>query len=168
MRASRRLQLAAQHGSALVLLARPAHELKILSAAATRWTVSPSLSGRGLGGGSVRESIKVHTPTPALPLREREGVLVAWPPRLREMHLSPLHSFTLSPCHFFLPSPRWTVHLLRCKGLQPVLRPHELPCEFALEVCRETGSLRLSPHVVDRSGPQKNAEKFRTRLRRSA
>jgi hypothetical protein len=41
MAATRRLQLAARAGRALVLLARPAHELLSLSAASTRWTVEP-------------------------------------------------------------------------------------------------------------------------------
>lgn len=41
MAATRRLQLAARAGRALVLLARPEHELLSLSAAATRWTVEP-------------------------------------------------------------------------------------------------------------------------------
>ena len=41
MAVTRRLQLAARAGRALVLLARPEHELLSLSAAATRWTVEP-------------------------------------------------------------------------------------------------------------------------------
>jgi hypothetical protein len=36
---SRRLQLAAEAGASLMLLARPAHELAIPSAAATRWRI---------------------------------------------------------------------------------------------------------------------------------
>lgn len=39
MAASRRLQLAAEAGGSLALLARPPHELSMLSAAATRWRV---------------------------------------------------------------------------------------------------------------------------------
>lgn len=44
MAATRRLQLAAKAGGALVLLARPAREMAELSAAATRWRVEPALS----------------------------------------------------------------------------------------------------------------------------
>ncbi len=43
---TRRLQLAAEAGSALLLLARPPHELDRLSAAATRWLVSCAPSTR--------------------------------------------------------------------------------------------------------------------------
>jgi len=45
MGASRRLQLAAEAGGVLGLLARPPSEMKSLSAAATRWVVSPRVSG---------------------------------------------------------------------------------------------------------------------------
>jgi protein ImuA len=44
MGASRRLQLAAEAGGGLGLLARPPQEAKSLSAAATRWVVSPRMS----------------------------------------------------------------------------------------------------------------------------
>jgi protein ImuA len=44
MAASRRLQLAAEAGGTLGLLARPPSEAKSLSAAATRWVVSPRVS----------------------------------------------------------------------------------------------------------------------------
>lgn len=44
MAATRRLQLAAEAGSALVLCARPPRELKHLSAASTRWLVRSALS----------------------------------------------------------------------------------------------------------------------------
>jgi protein ImuA len=44
MAASRRLQLAAEAGGTLGLLARPPSEVKSLSAAATRWVVSPRVS----------------------------------------------------------------------------------------------------------------------------
>jgi len=44
MGGSRRLQLAAEAGGGLGLLARPPEEVKSLSAAATRWVVSPRVS----------------------------------------------------------------------------------------------------------------------------
>jgi protein ImuA len=44
MAASRRLQLAAEAGGGLGLLARPPSEVKSLSAAATRWVVRPRVS----------------------------------------------------------------------------------------------------------------------------
>jgi len=46
LRATSRLQLAAQTGRALALLARPSHELSQLSAAATRWLVRTDCAGR--------------------------------------------------------------------------------------------------------------------------
>lgn len=48
MAATRRLQLAARAGRALVLLARPASERAVLSAAATRWTVAPVPTADGM------------------------------------------------------------------------------------------------------------------------
>lgn len=113
MAASRRLQLAAQAGSALVLLARPAGDLARLSAAATRWVLSTSLAGRF-------ES-----------------------PECSHRGLDPLTT----------PFPRWTVHLLRCKGVQPMHRDArtKLPFSFALELDRETGALTVPSDVVDRS-----------------
>lgn len=44
MAATRRLQLAAEAGGTLVLLTRPMSERKVLSAAATRWQVTPRVS----------------------------------------------------------------------------------------------------------------------------
>ncbi len=41
---SRRLQLAAEAGSALALLARPSHELTVPSSAGTRWRIEPVVS----------------------------------------------------------------------------------------------------------------------------
>ena len=51
LRATRRLQLAAESSRALALLARPPHELSHLSAAATRWLVRTD----GSGGRHVRQ-----------------------------------------------------------------------------------------------------------------
>lgn len=47
---SRRLQLAAESGGALALLARPERERSIPSAAAARWVVSPTTPGRRVNG----------------------------------------------------------------------------------------------------------------------
>lgn len=46
---SRRLQVAAKSGKGMALLARPEHEMDELSAAATRWVVTPRV-GMGVGG----------------------------------------------------------------------------------------------------------------------
>lgn len=91
MNESRRLQLAAQAGRTLALVARPARELAELSCAATRWLVR-------------------RAPTPTA-------------------------------------EPRWTVVLLRCKGVQPAA---ECPRSWALEYCRETLGIRVPADVARR------------------
>ena len=93
MAATRRLQLAAEAGHGLALLARPANDLTELSAAATRWRVC-------------RE--------PASHQR-----------------------------------PRWTVELLRCKGVQPA--------RWSVEWDRATWTVVIPADVADRSGPTKEA-----------
>lgn len=89
---SRRLQLAAEAGGTVALLARPAGELGALSAARTRWLVSPAPS---------------------------EGA-----------------------------DQRWTVELLRCKGLRPV---EERTRRWAAVRSHATGDVRVAPDVSDRS-----------------
>jgi hypothetical protein len=54
MAGSRRLQLAAESGGAMALIARPPHELSRLSAASTRWKVSRAVSRTGSIAWSVR------------------------------------------------------------------------------------------------------------------
>lgn len=88
--ATRRLQLSARAGGALVLLARPESELGELSAAAVRWRVKPA-------------------PSPT-------------------------------------PSPRWSVELLRCKGLRPAL----LPQKWTLEETDAAGVVLVPADVADR------------------
>jgi protein ImuA len=90
---TRRLQLAAEAGGGLCLLARPPWEHRELSAAATRWLVS-------------------YTPSPTL-------------------------------------NRRWTVELLRCKGMQPA--PHA-PRVWTLERDHATRALRVAADVLDRPG----------------
>lgn len=99
---SRRLQLAAAAGGALCLLARPARDLRELSAARTRWLLAPV------------------------------------PPR----ELPPESPTSPSP-HV----PRWTVHLLRCKGLRPA---PESARRWAVQHDHATGTLRLVPGLPDR------------------
>ncbi|HYF15377.1 MAG TPA: hypothetical protein VD971_09935 [Phycisphaerales bacterium] len=93
LRATRRLQLAAEAGGSMCLLARPPWEAGVLSAAATRWMVS------------------------------------------------------------FLRSPtmtrRWSVELLRCKGMQPDDRARRAR---VLELDRATRALRVAPDVLDGLG----------------
>lgn len=101
MPATRRLQLAARDGDACLLLARPARELKKLSAAAVRWFVQP-----------------VPSPT----------------------------------CH-----PRWSVELLRCKGLRSIdplpstgaLRASGV--RWVLEYHDDAGLVPVPADLVDRS-----------------
>lgn len=88
--AVRRLQLSAEAGDAVGLLARPGSEAGEISSAATRWVVE-----RAAGGG-VRQ--------------------------------------------------RWTVHLLRCKGVQPTLGPRA----WTLERDHATGAFCVPPALADR------------------
>lgn len=94
MGSSRRLQLAAEAGRTIGLLARPASELSVLSAATTRWRVSPA-------------------PT-------------------NGKH------------------PRWTVELLRCKGVRPTTDAWGNQC--VVEWHHAQGARRVSPEMVDRAG----------------
>jgi hypothetical protein len=91
--ATRRLQLAAEAGAGLCLLARPAWERAELSAAATRWLIS-------------------RVPSSSM-------------------------------------NRRWTVGLLRCKGLQPAAHAQRA---WTLERDHATGALRLVPDLRDRPG----------------
>lgn len=102
---TRRLQLAAESGGGVGLLARPPSERWELSAATTRW-------------------------------------LVGWSARARR--------------------PRWSVELLRCKGVQP---SREAPRVFAVEWDRVEGAVCVSSNVVDRSEAPSSSP---ARWRRSA
>lgn len=97
MGASRRLQLAARDGGAIGLLARPASERAIHSAAATRWRVAPS-------------------PAP------------------------------MGGAH-----PRWTVELLRRKGLRPA---EQGPRSWTVERNHAQGLVVVPADLGDRSGRQ--------------
>jgi len=92
--ATRRLQLAAEVGGTLCLLARPPREQLVLSAATTRWSVRscPSL---------------------------------------------------------VVPAKRWTVELLRCKGMRPVPGACDLRI---LEHDHATGAIALVPDLLDGPG----------------
>lgn len=90
--ATRRLQLAAEAGLSVCLLARPGVEVSELSASATRWLVS-----RAVSAGASR---------------------------------------------------RWTVELLRCKGVQPAARARSV---WVLEQDRATRAVRVAADVLDRS-----------------
>jgi protein ImuA len=96
MGSSRRLQLAAEAGRTIGLLARPARELRVLSAAATRWRISPA-------------------PT--------EGK-----------------------------RPRWTVELLRRKGVRPAMDASGNRC--VVEWHHAQGARRVSPEVAGGTGAQ--------------
>lgn len=90
---TRRLQLAAEIGGGVCLLARPPREQDRLTASATRWRVS-------------------HAPCPS-------------------------------------PHRRWTVELVRCKGMPPSTLARSA---WILEQDRETRALRVVADVLDRSG----------------
>jgi len=100
---SRRLQLAAEAGAALALIARPSAERHQLSAATTRWLVQPA--------------------PVAAPLR----------------------------------NPRWTVELLRCKGMQPDLN---VPRSWTLE-WNGKGVVNLSADVAHRPGAPARSQTLR-------
>jgi len=89
MAGSRRFQLAAEAGNTVGLLARPATERRILSAAATRWLITPE-------------------PTP-------------------------------------LKRPRWTVELLRRKGVRPTT---ESPRRFVVEWDHAQSAVALPPDLA--------------------
>jgi protein ImuA len=105
---SRRLQLAAEAGAALALIARPSAERHQLSAATTRWLVQPA--------------------PVAAPLR----------------------------------NPRWTVHLLRCKGMQPDLN---VPRSWTLE-WNGKGVVHQSADVAHRPGAPTRSETLRQSVAR--
>lgn len=94
MPASRRLQLAAKAGGTLGLLVRPLTDLSELSAARTRWRVTPAPN----------------------------------------------------PDARFYPEPRWTVELLRCKGLRPTTEARR----WAVQVRHDTGDVVVVPDADDR------------------
>lgn len=89
--ATRRLQLAAEAGGGVCLLARPAWERSVLTAAGTRWMVS-------------------WAPSPTM-------------------------------------KRRWTVELLRCKGMRPTSRA---ACAWTLERDDAAGAVRVVADVLDR------------------
>jgi protein ImuA len=93
--ALRRLQLSAEAGNTLGLLARPACDAADFSSAATRWLIR-----------------RVPAPTTC-------------PPTTRQ---------------------RWTIELLRCKGVQPTLGPRT----WTLELDHATGALHIPPVLADR------------------
>jgi protein ImuA len=98
MPTSRRLQLAAGTSGVLALLARPPDEIRILSAARTRWRVTPA-----------------PNPHP-------------------------------HPDARFHPAPRWTVELLRCKGL----RPDTDARRWVVQLAHDTRHVSLVPDAADR------------------
>lgn len=105
---SRRLQLAAEAGTALALIARPHIEQRQLSAATTRWLVQPA--------------------PVASPLR----------------------------------NPRWTVELLRCKGMQPDVNVRR---SWTLE-WNGKGVVNLSADVANRPGAPARSETLRQTIAR--
>ncbi len=100
--ATRRLQLAAEAGAALCLLARPPWERFELSAAATRWLVSNRASSSMMR--------------------------------------------------------RWTVELLRCKGMQPAAHATRV---WVLERDRATRRLRVAIDILDRPREETAGEDIR-------
>jgi protein ImuA len=106
MAATRRLQLAAASGrgaKALGLLARPAWEARQLSAARTRWRITPARSESG--------------------------------------------------------SPRWTIELLRRKGVRPA---REAAPRFGAQWDHETGAMCVVCDVLDRSAAPEGSATRRT------
>lgn len=114
--ASRRLQLAAQGGRSIGLLARPPTELNKLSCARTRWLVGHherDTHHGELGGGKSGSAL----------------------------------------------NPRWTVELLRCKGVQPA---PEAPRRWVVELSSETGDISVDAGVV--RGPDQASRRAPQRI----
>lgn len=123
MAATRRLQLAAKQHGTLVLIARPAWERGLLSAAQTRWLVRyapPEIRADGESSSGVKGS-RVRT----------EG-----------------------------PNPRWTVELLRCKGMHVQGAEGCWPLEWDRAAC----TLNLSARVVIGTGEASASQPRRGRV----
>lgn len=105
---TRRLQLAAEAGGGMCLLARPSWERGELSAASTRWLVS--WGACGLSG-----------PRDICSTRDVRTI-----------------------------APRWSVELLRCKGMRPMTRTNV----WVLERDHATRTLRVVADVFDRPGAE--------------
>lgn len=50
------------------------------------------------------------------------------------------------PCLSDDDQPRWSIELLRCKGMQPTTDARR----WTVRICHETGDVRLAPHAADR------------------
>jgi hypothetical protein len=147
---SRRLQLAAQEGRSLALLARPTRDEQCISAAATRWRVSrvgriaqderDTVDGSSNGSMSHDASRRSGMSWRSGPLASRFGAAAA--------------SSAWAVTSRWEPGwgPKWQLTLLRCKGRQRV-SDHGGPRSWFVEQDRGQGVIRLSAGLVDRSGP---------------
>jgi len=139
MAATRRLQLAAEAGrraadsrahagcSAVCVLARPARDRTVLSAATTRWRI----------GWQPPDPLKALNPLDALGAR---GVLDGPDAQRRINAGMSTTSFTR----------RWTVELLRCKGVQPG-DAHRADRAWCVEQDDATRALCVVAHLPNRS-----------------
>jgi hypothetical protein len=140
MAQSRRLQLAAESGGSIGLLARPLHELRHLSAATTRWLVRPAIDL-----GPRDQEIKRPRDQVAHSVSSSVGLSVS-----AQSQISNLKS-QISNLRFQNSSPRWIVQLLRCKGVRSIpAMPEAQPC-WVLESNGAQGTVNQSADVADRS-----------------
>lgn len=140
MPATRRLQLAAEAGRSIALIARPPHELNELSAAATRWIAQPTTFHHADTETQRKRNGIANDAGDASPLR---GKLEA----ASQSFLSSLRPLRLCG----ETSPRWIVQLLRCKGLRPT-PPTTAPAHntWAVEWNSAQGCINQLADVVDR------------------
>ena len=133
MAATRRLQLAAESGRALALLARPPHELSKLSAAATRWVVA--------GEATRRRSDEATEGTEGTSCDGRGRVSVA----AGVLRGGREQSLELPGA---LGNPRWTIELRRCKAQRAFSHTTR---RWVLEWHRGNFAVPVSAELVDRS-----------------
>ena len=156
MAATRRLQLAAEAGlrgggGGIAIFARPPHEERQLSAASTRWRVVQEAEVSSQESGDREQKPEVRSQRPEISSQESEAVIqksgsiVGLSSTFR---LLSSDSCLLTPAPF---SPRWRVHLLRCKGgnLDALSRGDD---NWLVEWRYETCTVAVSADVVDRSG----------------
>ncbi len=187
MAATRRVQLVAKANGTCVLLVRPPWELQELSAAQSRWLVrrepftnqtecarmcdanqSPKRKRRVRQPRAGAWGSDEHDPNGIRPLPDGRGTdyrcenPFSHPRRVFGERARAHEAFAQSE------TPRWSVQLLRCKGVQPG-RAHGV---WALEWNRATGTVGLSTAMVDPSrDPQEataNTHRAASRPHRSA
>jgi hypothetical protein len=138
--ASRRLQLAAESSGGVAFLTRSPRERRSFSSAVTRWQVQPQPR-------LAQQTIAPHAaPSPVLSPRPPGPSGAPAPPA--SQHTG--HAREAPPHDRPQPTgPRWTLELLRCKGVQPDLWADHL---WTVELCDASGHVVAFPQLGDRTG----------------